>query len=627
MRPASTIANLARLDPPNVTQAMKNPDREQHAAPRVFLFVALSLSALAVYLPRTCRALTVMGDSAEIVTAGANWGVPHPPGYPLYTLIAHILSRLPALDLPFRIHLSSAVFHAITAGVVGSTIEVITGSLAAGFLGAALLALGRVFFLGSLYAEVFPLNDLLVACLIWFAVRFARPPSRRGAPARHWQLPALLLGLSLAHHHMVVLAFPALAILIAAPLRRDARDRPRAIAGAFLCALAPPLFFYALIPFAASRYPLPSWGDVHDLGSLWHLVTRQDYGGLAHASRRLVDGQLLERLDAMSDATAESFGIVGVLLFLAGALWGIRYERRTCVALLAAIFCSGPIFAALNAFDIHSEYRIAFFERFTTMCHVPFAVMVGVGAAQLERWLVASPRLSLRAARTTVAVLAALAVGPRLTSLASFDLSGDRLGLAYAHDLVGSTPDGALVLLKSDMASQAALFACGVEDRCGNRMLVTPGQLWMPWKRRELARRYPGLPLPPSDVASTSRWLVEQSLPSRPVFIHPELVDEVVHGDLSTLPSLLLFRVYPNEPALRFDLPKFRAELEDIVRGRRCEGCSLADTVVAHHPANAQLEHIYDAALRAHAAAAAELQWTEEARAISTVHRAAARGR
>src|SRR6185503_16938155 len=104
------------------------------------------------------------------------------------------------------------------------------------------------------------------------------------------------------------------------------------------------------------------WGDVHDLGALWHVVTRQDYGGVAQASRRLVDGQLLERLDALTVGIAESFGAVGVLLFLLGMLWGVRRERRISVALLTAIFCAGPLFAALNAFDIHSEYRIAFFE-------------------------------------------------------------------------------------------------------------------------------------------------------------------------------------------------------------------------------------------------------------------------
>ena len=584
---------------------------------RVLLLVAIALAALVAYVPRTYRTITVMGDSAELITAAAVGGVPHPPGYPLYTLLAHVMTWLPGFELPFRVHLSSAFLHAVTAGVVGAIIEHVTGSLAAALVGAAMLAFGRVFFLGSLYAEVFPLNDLFFACLLWFAIRISSAERANGAPHIRWALPAAVLGLSLAHHPMVVLAFPALIVLVGARIARDVRLRPRALTSAFLCVVVPPIFFYALIPVVASRHPLPSWGDVHDVASLWQLVTRQDYGGVTHASRRLVDGQLLERLDAWSAGTADSFGTVGVLLFVAGALGGLRHARRTSIALLAALFCSGPLFAALNAFDIHSPYRVAFFERFTTMSHVPFAVIVGFGTAQLERWLAAVPRLSRRIAHATTGLLAALAVAPLLAHLSSFDFSEDRRGLAYAHDLIASSPDGALVLLKSDMASQAALYACQVEQRCGDRIVLTPGQLWMSWKRSELSRHHPALALPPADAPSAARWLAEQNASLRPVFIHPELVDDVVHGDLAVLPSLLLFRVYPSEETLRADLPRFRGELDEILEGRRCEGCAIDPVRAPRAPVDAQLGRIYETALRAHATAAAQLEWLNAAEALS----------
>ena len=34
-------------------------------------------------------------DSAEFAASAASLGVPHPPGYPLYTLIAHVFTWLP----------------------------------------------------------------------------------------------------------------------------------------------------------------------------------------------------------------------------------------------------------------------------------------------------------------------------------------------------------------------------------------------------------------------------------------------------------------------------------------------------------------------------------------------------
>ena len=582
------------------------------------VFLALSAAALVVYVPRTYRTITVMGDSAELVSAAAQWGVPHPPGYPLYTLLAHIMTRLPIFELPFRVHFLSAFFHATTVGVVGAIALVLTGSLAAALVGAGTLALGRIFFSGSLYAEVFPLNDLFLAGLLWFAIRISRAREEDGAAPVRWEAPAALLGLSLAHHHMIVLAFPALAILVGPALWRHLRDRPVSSLRILIFFFVPPVAFYALIPLAAARYPMPSWGDVHDLHSLLHLVTRQDYGGVASASRKLVEGQLLERLDALVAGTAESFGVVGVLLFLAGTLAGLRHERRICLALLVGIVCAGPLFAGLNAFDIHSEYRVAFFERFTTMCHVPFAVVIGLGAAHLETWLRARRRLLPHSVRAAMGLVGALALAPLVGNAVSLDRSSHRGALDYSHDLVDGAPDGALVLLKSDMASQAALYACAVEQRCGDRMVLTPGQLWMPWKRREVARRHPTLSLPASDVPSAARWLVEQNLASLPVFVHPELIDDVVHGEMAIFPSLLLFRVYANEPALRADLPRLRTELDAIAERRRCRGCSLVGGIAPKSPADLQLARLYDAALRAHATAAAQLGWTDEARTFSS---------
>jgi hypothetical protein len=582
------------------------------------LFLALSAAALLVYAPRTYRTVTVMGDSAELVSAAARWGVPHPPGYPLYTSMAHLMTRVPAFELPFRVHITSAFFHAVTVGVVGAMTFGLTRSLAAALTSATTLALSRIFFSGSLYAEVFPLNDLFSAGLLWFALRMARAEEEGGAATvRFSAAAALLLGASLAHHHMIVLAFPALAILVGPSLWRHLRARPRSLLPLVGCLLAPPIVFYMLIPLAAARHPVPSWGDVHDLGALLRLMTRQDYGGVIRASRNAVEGQLLERLDAFAWGTAESFGVVGVLLFLAGALAGLRHKERICIALLVGVVCAGPLFASLNAFDIHSEYRVAFFERFTTMCHVPFAVVIGLGAAHLEGWLVRARGLSPRALRAAMGVTLALAIGPLLGNLGSLDFSSQRAGLHYVRDLVESTSDGALVLLKSDMASQAALYACAVEQRCGTRIILTPGQLWMPWKQREIERRHSTLSLPPEDAPSAARWLVEKNLTS-PIFIHPELVDDVVHGPMAILPSLLLFRVYPDEVALRSDLPRFRAELDAIAAGRRCEGCLPTRSLASNGPADIQLERLYDAALLAHATAASQLGWTEQALTLSS---------
>jgi hypothetical protein len=570
-------------------------------------FVAVFALALFVYVPRAYRTLSLLGDSAELVTAAAIWGVPHAPGYPFYVLVSHALSRLPLLDVAFRVHLGSAFFHAATVAIVARIIEAMTGRFSAALIGAIALGAGRVFFTGSLYAEVFPLNDLLFALLLWLALR-AKEAATSSA-SRAWGALACVVGLGMSHHPMIVLAFPAAAILVA-PSAARALGSPRRVLSFVFIAAAVPIAAYGSLVIAAARDPFLSWGDVHDAASLFRLVTRQDYGGLFHASRGAASGQLLERLDAFAISTAQSFGPVALALLLLGLIDTRAGLVRERMALSVAAVLAGPVFAALNAVDLHSEYRLAFFERFATMSHVALSILVGIGAAR------ALELASRRAARAPGVVFSALllilTVGPLLYRVRGLDFSSDRRGIAYAHDLVASAPDGALVLLKGDMATQAALYVCGVERRCGERIVFAPFQLSMPWRLEQVKRRYPALGLENVSIAS----LVERELARRPVLVHAEILDDALGREESAVPWRLLFRIFPDERALRDALPAYRELLSGVAFGAACEGCAPAQPP-PFPAADAQRRAAYVSALQSHVRAARELGLSEEADALA----------
>jgi hypothetical protein len=578
-------------------------------APRTrekWIFGAAFAIAAVVYVPRVCRTLSVVGDSAELVAAAAVWGIPHPPGYPLYTLIAHVFTRMPWFDVAFRVHLTSALFHAAAVGLVASAIELECGSIAGAALGAAVLALGRVFFQGSLYAEVFPFADVLFASLLFLAIRARRVGAAESVTTSI--AFAVVLGLALAHHPMIALALPALTLLAARPLVRDLRHRKGLglALGALIIAIVGSA--YGLLAWAASRDPYVSWGDVHDVPSLIRLVARQDYGGPFQPSHHPVEGQLLDRLDVFAEATFASFGPLGIVLAGVG-IWGAwRRDRTVAVAIPVAAIFTGPIFAAANAIDVHSAYRVAFFERFFGTCHVAIAVLVGIGVATVVPLLRARRSASLFG----VPLLAVATLGPLAPNFARLDMSTSRAGIAYAHDLVLSTPDGSLVLLKGDMPSQAALYVCAVERRCGERIILAPGQLFMPWKRRQLSRRYPELTLPDDeDSVVATRRLALAELPRRAVFVHPELLDDAMSKDNTAVPAGLLFRVYADDAALRADLPRIRSDLGALAAGARCEGCFARQA--PPRPIDEQLTRSYESALKAHVTAARELGFDAEA--------------
>ncbi len=76
---------------------------------------ALGLGSLAVYLLTLSPGLG-WHDSAELTAAAMTWGIPHPPGYPLYTALGWLFCQLP-LTPALATNLMSAVFAAGSVGL------------------------------------------------------------------------------------------------------------------------------------------------------------------------------------------------------------------------------------------------------------------------------------------------------------------------------------------------------------------------------------------------------------------------------------------------------------------------------------------------------------------------------
>jgi hypothetical protein len=73
---------------------------------------ALFALVLGVYGMTMCRTIYT-GDDGDFITAMATWGVPHPTGYPLFTLLGHVfLEVIPAGNPAFRVNLMTAIFGA-----------------------------------------------------------------------------------------------------------------------------------------------------------------------------------------------------------------------------------------------------------------------------------------------------------------------------------------------------------------------------------------------------------------------------------------------------------------------------------------------------------------------------------
>ena len=252
--------------------------------------------SLHVYVTSAFKS-TPGGDSGELIAEACQLGVAHPPGYPLFVYFARAAmavlagdsSTSPAWRVNFACCLLGAISSVLLYLACLNTLELcaferVPKWAAVSIAGAvaALAATSPLIWLYSIGAEVFVLNNLFIAALLWYGSAFAQA-QRAGAATpsspRRWLMGgALLCGLALCNQHTSVLLIVPLACWVVLSLLRTGRwsvaDSAAAV-GAGCVGLLP----YAHLPIWHAYFRGPgSWGDTTTLAGFVRHVLRQDYG-------------------------------------------------------------------------------------------------------------------------------------------------------------------------------------------------------------------------------------------------------------------------------------------------------------------------------------------------------------
>src|SRR6266550_8008426 len=78
---------------------------------------AVFLAALVVYIWTLAPTVTLV-DSGELIVVAQGLGVAHPPGFPVWVMLAHLASLVPFGNVATRINFSSAVFAALACATL-----------------------------------------------------------------------------------------------------------------------------------------------------------------------------------------------------------------------------------------------------------------------------------------------------------------------------------------------------------------------------------------------------------------------------------------------------------------------------------------------------------------------------
>lgn len=400
---------------------------------------SLAVAAIAALLYGSTLARTVgAGDSGELTLAAESLGIPHPPGYPIWALLARLAAAIPAATLALRVNALSALLAAAGAGLFWllarkSGLRAVPAAVAT-----ALFAASTIVWRSAVEAEVYALSTagFLALCLLALRARRAVAGHRDDA------LFFFAAGLSALAHQTLV--FPAAALGLWVLARRA--TWPRALAGTGW-ALAG--FSLALVlPIRASAGPAFAWTEERGMAALLDNLLRRNYGGLAQNPFRL--DRAADQLLGMGAIVLGAVGWVGGILAAIGLFAPGRERIVARVVALAAV--TVPIaLAALIAFTPDAEH-FAQVAPFLTPVAAALALFAGAGLARAQALTPARGRGAV------LAIVVACVIGTVAFHYSASDRSGFRMAERYGRDLLSGLPSHATLVLDGDNETFIAAY-------------------------------------------------------------------------------------------------------------------------------------------------------------------------
>lgn len=496
--------------------------------------LAVAFAALLAYsltLSPTVAWVNQGEDSGDLLVAAATLGIPHPTGYPLFTLLGRLASLVPLGGLAFRINLIAALAGAVGVYFLARLVLELAseaGGVAA-LLGAGSAALtyatSRGAWSQSVLSEVYTLNVAFLGAVLFCIAR----AERRQDP-RFLALAAYLTGLGLTNHLLLLAAVPALVVAAVRFRLRRAIGTPGIVLLPLLTLWGWSLIAY--LPIRASQGPEFSWGVPATPRQLWWVLTGAQYArnffgrNLATIAAYLTTGRWWTDF-----GPALGYLAVGVLACAA-------FRPRRLLPVLAALL--GSVFL-LSAYAIPDDVGYWMPLGFSV------AAIAGAGIAALWTRLA-----GFRPARAVLALfcVAAASLGV-VRNARAVDASSDLTPYRFATRGLEAVEPHALILSEYDGRTfslwfyKATMFA---RSRPGVVVVYKYLLIW-PWYLYHLARTYPDLAVPPyqGNLDLEMNRMIARNIRKRPVYL--------VRKDPGLAP------VFTLRPVGDPELPLYRVEL------------------------------------------------------------------
>ncbi len=492
---------------------MNSSERQTIRPP--YLAAAVVFAVILALYVLTVAPTTQFWDTSEYIAAAKVLGIPHPPGNPLFVLLASVWGMLPlAAHYALRINLLAAATTAAAAGFLFLVAERMLASSTALPRWLRLLTAGAGSLVGAasftvwnqatVNEKTYTISLLSIALVMWLIVRWAdRPADQRD---RYLVLTAYLLMLTTANHLMGLLGAPLVVVYL---LWTEPGVLVRwrlwvAIALAVVVAAS----VWTFLPIRAAHYPPINEGEPVTWQALKDVLLRVQYQKPPLSVRQ---SDFLSQLGMWVQyfawqyakdwgaSAGAFFAVIFAGIGVAGAWRQVRRDPRAGFAMLALMFTITVVLVYYLDFKYGFSYRpgdnlpreVRERDYFFVASFLLWGIWVAIGLGALlenvaswlaawapdeRRWHLAAPAL-------------ALCLVPVLGNRISASRAGETFPRDFAIDLLQSVEPYAILITAGDNDTFPLWYAQEVEGVRRDVIIANQSLMNTDWHLRQMNRR------------------------------------------------------------------------------------------------------------------------------------------
>jgi hypothetical protein len=358
-------------------------------------------------------------DSGELTAVQALAGIAHPTGYPLFTIIGYLFSKIPLpLSAAFQLNILTAIWCSLGSALFAYTSKFIldnldkfdavkksntgktkpskkkeniksyvkSGQIPEGIKyiasagGGVLLALSKTYWFQSTSVEVYSMHIFLISLIILVLIKAYTfsGESRLSTIKNPWMLLAVVLALGFSNHMTTLLILPGIAYLYFSKEKINATSIKQI--GIMLLIFFPILIIlYSYLPIRASQSPAINWGNPVDFERIIRHISGRQYQVWLFSSAEAARKQLAYFFNNLpteftfslilsliglfvSFIRAKKLAVFIVITFISTVAYSVNYDINDIDSyfLLAYIMLAYlAVFGLIKIYELSGKYKIS----------------------------------------------------------------------------------------------------------------------------------------------------------------------------------------------------------------------------------------------------------------------------